>query len=233
MSLRCARLIECSLLTRIPHYIMRFKFISQSRGIASRLLWQPLPDFEYLNDPRNESEIESNIKARKGIGCIRTLKKLVEEHENASPEVKPALWAKLVSEGLKIPNRSDPRLSMYGESPAVVEAPGEQPTWSFEPKEFHVLAKNLDLLRTENLGNLTGHRSYYFIKELALLEQALIRYTVDVLMKKGFTLYSVPDLLHSALIEGCGMDTHSERTQVRRMMNPTFKNLPSEILLEV
>ena len=69
-------------------------------------------------------------------------------------------------------------------------------------------------LRTENLGNLTGHRSYYFVDALALLEQALVQYTVDRLTREGFLLYSVPDLLRRDLIEGCGMDTRGERAQV-------------------
>ena len=36
----------------------------------------------------------------------------------------------------------------------------------------------------------------------AKLEQALIRYTVDNLMGKGFELMSVPDLVHPAVVVG-------------------------------
>ena len=35
---------------------------------------------------------------------------------------------------------------------------------------------------------------------LAQLEQALIRYTVDRLEKHGFTLVSVPDLIHPDIV---------------------------------
>jgi hypothetical protein len=125
-------------------------------------------------------------------------------------------------------------LHAYGDTPHVVETPGEKPNWSFKPLEFHSIAKDLDLLRTENLGNLTGPRSYYLIKELAQLEQALIHFTVDALEKKGFILYSVPDLLHSRLIESCGMDTKSERTQVKALYC-TFKkyhNLNTSFFLQ-
>ena len=172
-------------------------------------------NFEFLKDPRNEEEINYNITARKSPGCIKTLQNLLANYEAASPELKPVLWEEVVKAGLKIPNVSDPRLVSYGEKPFVSKLVGEKPSGSFLPKEFQVIAKNLDLLRTENLGNLTGQRSYYFIKELAELEQALIHYTVDVLTKKGFILFSVPDLLYSKLIESCGMDTHGERTQVK------------------
>ena len=176
---------------------------------------KPTLDLDYLGNPENAEEIHRNIIARKGVGCIKSFTELYSSHNLASPEEKPALLRKLIAEGLKIPNKSDPRLASYGETPMVVEERGIKPRWSFTPQEFHEIAKDLDLLRTENLGNITGSRSYYFIKELVQLEQALIQFTVDTLMKKGFTLYSVPDLLHSKLIESCGMDTQGERTQVR------------------
>lgn len=176
---------------------------------------KPTLDLDYLGNPENAEEIHCNIVARKGVGCIKSFSELLKSYNMASPEEKPVLLDRLTEEGLKIPNQSDSRLASYGETPKVVEERGIKPRWSFTPREFHEIANNLDLLRTENLGNITGSRSYYFIKELVQLEQALIHFTVDTLMKKGFTLYSVPDLLHSKLIESCGMDTQGERTQVR------------------
>lgn len=49
---------------------------------------------------------------------------------------------------------------------------------------------------------------------MAELEQALIRYTTDVLLKEGFELISVPDILPAELIEGCGMQVNEKTTQV-------------------
>lgn len=172
---------------------------------------------DYLTDTKNYEDIENNIKSRKGTGSIQKFKELLSKIEKSKERNKEQieLQKELLAEALRIPNRSDPRLASYGENPHIVEAPGCKPSWSFKPLQFHVIANQLDLLRTENLGNITGSRSYYFIKGLAQLEQALIQYTVDNLEKRGFVLHSVPDLLHPSLIESCGMDTQSERTQVR------------------
>jgi len=179
-------------------------------------------DLDYLSDPSNETEIKTNIANRKGVGCIDSFKTLLNQYKTvSSPSEKSELWEKLLQEGLKIPNRSDPQILSYGEVPLVVKMCGSKPTWSFQPKQFHEITKPSGTLRTENLGLVTGHRSYYFIDQLALLEQALIRYTVDILMSKGFVLYSVPDLLDSKVIESCGMDTKGERTQVYRL-DPKF-----------
>ena len=52
------------------------------------------------------------------------------------------------------------------------------------------------------MGKITGPRTYYLIEGFAKLEQALIKYTVDNLIEKGFELMSVPDLVHPAVVVG-------------------------------
>lgn len=47
-----------------------------------------------------------------------------------------------------------------------------------------------------------------------LQELALIKYTTDFLGKEGFELISVPDILPAEVIEGCGMQTTAESSQV-------------------
>ena len=218
MALRCSNRFIIPLVSKTAQSSKLFDRVkastSQLRQNTSQS-WQPHLDLDYLSDPRNHETIENNIKSRKGTGCIKTFRELLLQYESSGSKEKAEIKSKLLDEALKIPNRSDPRLHLYGDTPHLVESPGEKPNWPFTPLEFHVIAKQLDMLRTENLGNLTGPRSYFFVKELAQLEQALIHFTVDALEKKGFTLYSVPDMLHSRLIESCGMDTKSERTQVK------------------
>jgi len=190
----------------------------------------PTIDIDYLSNPCNEIEIKTNIANRKGIGCIDSFKALLTQYKNVpSASEKSELWEKLIQEGLKIPNRSDPKILSYGETPHVVQTCGPKPTWPFRPKQLHEITKPSGTLRTENLGLVTGHRSYYFLKHLALLEQALIKYTVDILMSKGFVLYSVPDMLSSEVIEGCGMDTKGERTQVHHF-HPHWKVYLSNLI---
>ena len=47
-----------------------------------------------------------------------------------------------------------------------------------------------------------------------MCRQALIHWTVDTLVARGFSLMSVPDLLHPDIIQACGMSVEGERTQV-------------------
>jgi len=68
-----------------------------------------------------------------------------------------------------------------------------------------------------NLGFCSGDRTYYLTGVLAELEQALIQWTVDVLVDKGYNLISVPDILHPDIIERCGMNVSGERSQVYQL----------------
>nr|XP_053609595.1 serine--tRNA ligase, mitochondrial isoform X2 [Plodia interpunctella] len=53
-----------------------------------------------------------------------------------------------------------------------------------------------------------------FNKELAELEEALLKYTVSFLLKNQFNMLSVPDILPSNILKSCGMTVNSDRTQI-------------------
>ena len=76
---------------------------------------------------------------------------------------------------------------------------------SFKVKKFEDIARILSGARLTNLGLLCGERSYFLTGVLAELEQALIQWTVERLLMKGFNLLSVPDILPPAVIKACGM----------------------------
>lgn len=81
-------------------------------------------------------------------------------------------------------------------------------------KPFTDLATRHNWCRTENLGNFTGSRGYYFLGELVELEQAIIQLVVQKLLSRNFKLVTVPDILPAEAIENCGMPTRGTRSQV-------------------
>lgn len=176
----------------------------------------PELDLEYLCNVNNRDEINNNIKNRKGVGDIDKVLELKTEIDGMSDDnpLKPDFITKLQKEAQLIPNRSFPDLIKYGDQPKILNVCGNKPNFLFKPKEFSAIAKKMNLLRTENLGVFSGHRSYYLLGELAELEQALIHFSIDSLVKKDFNIISVPDVLPRIIIESCGMNTKGERTQV-------------------
>lgn len=101
----------------------------------------------------------------------------------------------------------------------VLKSFGKKPVFNFKPLPLNMLKKIRYCLKTDNLTNYCGDRSYYFFGPLAKIEHALVRYTLTKLIKKGFKLISVPDILPDELIKRCGMDTVGERNQVYTLDN--------------
>ncbi|XP_017775671.1 PREDICTED: serine--tRNA ligase, mitochondrial [Nicrophorus vespilloides] len=196
-----------------------FKFIrklSTQNQRSVKLSEFPDLNVEYLCNPKNLQSIAENINRRKGIGNVALVNELKQKLESSKPDTEEYLELKrsFYKELLQIPNFSHPAVINYGEDPVEVKRTGEERKFEFKPRQFHEITKRLNLARTEHLGNVSGTKSYYFLGELAELEQALIQYTLCNLVRNQFKLMSVPDLLDRRIIESCGMSTTGERTQV-------------------
>ncbi len=87
----------------------------------------------------------------------------------------------------------------------VVRAEGTKPEFSFAPKSHEELCAELDLLDTERATKVAGAKFYYLKHELALLEQAVMRFALDTLYAKGFTVMSVPNLVKADVLYGSGL----------------------------
>ncbi|XP_035893734.1 serine--tRNA ligase, mitochondrial [Anopheles stephensi] len=178
-------------------------------------------DREYLLNPANAPSIEANIQHRKGIGDIRRVQTIHQQlvAGTALPESeRTKLATELEAEMAKIPNRTHPLVLEYGNEPRVLKRFNEQHKRTDRKYfQFSDICKKMNLYRMENLGNFTGHRSYYLTDELAELEHALINYAVERLHRRNFQLITVPDLLPDRIIESCGMSVHGERNQVYKL----------------
>lgn len=177
---------------------------------------QPELDLDYLCNTDNRNEIKFNIDNRKGVGDIDKLLELhnqIKSLNTDSPQYEQ-IHKEFVAEAVKIPNRSHPDIREYGEKPKVIKVLGEYPKYDFKPRQFDFLTKRLHLARHDNLPNFTGHRSYFFMGQLADLESALIKLSLNRLITHGFKIISVPNILNRNVIEACGMVTRGERSQV-------------------
>ncbi|KRT83308.1 hypothetical protein AMK59_4405 [Oryctes borbonicus] len=193
---------------------------ARSTYLISSRLWHvqkyPELDFSYLCNPNNSEEIASNIKRRKGVGNVELIQQLKRDLDNlnTSDSKYQEVKKRFHDECNNIPNATHPYIVNYGNEPKILKHIGEEPQFKFKPKEFHEIAKRLNLIRTEQLGYLSGHRSYYLLGELAEFEHALIQYTLNNLIRKNFKVVTVSDILHREIIESCGLNTKGERTQV-------------------
>lgn len=177
-----------------------------------------LPDIDtvYYCDARNATEIKENIDLRKGVGDINRVLDIYSSLQNTPDgDGYHSLREDLYKELSKLPNRTHPAVQSYKDEPQLVhEINTKRNFGTYSPLQFSEITDRLNLMRTDKLGNTCGNKSYYYVAELAELEEALIKYTVLALLSRKFQLVSVPDILSSNVLKSCGMTINSDRTQV-------------------
>ena len=77
--------------------------------------------------------------------------------------------------------------------------------WGNPPKpgknHMDILLK-LGLIDPERAAKIAGHGFYFFKKELARLDYALMQFTIDFMTKRGYTLIEPPFMLHKKPYQG-------------------------------
>ncbi len=116
-----------------------------------------------------------------------------------------------------IPNMTHPEAPRGAGDDANVEvAKGKTPLpkFDFTPVDHVAIAEKLDLVDFEAGAKVTGHGFYFLKNEAVLLELALQRYALDVLMGEGFTPTITPDLARNEVLHGTGYIPRGPETQI-------------------
>jgi len=78
---------------------------------------------------------------------------------------------------------------------------GRPPHFDFEPKSHQELGEALGLLDFKNAAKSAGAGFVYLKNDIALLDLALQRFAIDVLMKRGFTFVEPPFMINKKAYE--------------------------------
>jgi seryl-tRNA synthetase len=81
---------------------------------------------------------------------------------------------------------------------------GKVPTFAFKPLDHITLGTKLGIVDFERGVKLAGSRSYVLKGDGARLEQAVLRFTYDLLIERGFTPLSIPVLVTEEAMTGTG-----------------------------
>jgi len=93
----------------------------------------------------------------------------------------------------------------FGESDAdnkIVCEVGKKPEFDFEIKDHVELGTALDLIDVDRAAKIAGARLYFLKNEAALLNFALIRFAINFLAKRGFTLMYTPFVANLQAMKG-------------------------------
>ena len=115
-----------------------------------------------------------------------------------------------------IPNLTHPDAPVGGEADAVEIRRGAtpQPRFAFTPQDHVELGAKLRLFDFDAGAKVAGHGFYFLVGDGVLLELALTRYCVELLMGRGFTVMTTPDLARDSILEGTGFMPRGPETQI-------------------
>lgn len=123
---------------------------------------------------------------------LEELKKLKEEEKILEDEFRK-IDEEFKIKILEIPNPPDPEVPLGKDDTQNVEYYrwGNIPNFNFTPKDHIQIGIDLDIIDFERASKISGTRTYFLKNEAVLLQNAIIRFTLDHLIEKGFqVLYS-------------------------------------------
>lgn len=91
--------------------------------------------------------------------------------------------------------------------------------FDFRPLDHVELMEKLDMVDFEAGARVAGHGFYFLKGDAVLLELALQRYAVGMLLAEGFTPMTTPDLARNDVLEGTGYIPRGPETQIYSIEN--------------
>jgi len=135
-------------------------------------------------------------KMREGDRIQEAIKEVEEEEER---------YQSLIREGLMhLPNLLHESVPFGKDENDNIEIRrwGEPPKFDFEPKGHVDIALNLGIIDEARAGKVSGAGFVYLKKELVLLDYAILRFAMNFLIKRGYSLVEPPFMIKRRPYEG-------------------------------
>ncbi len=183
------------------------KLVDEVLGLDEQ--WKKaLKEMEALKHKRNvvSEEINQAKKAKQEKVAVAKIKQMrdVAEEIKKQEDVVTTLVLKRNETLKKIGNILDHSVPIGKDDSEnkEIKKVGAIPKFTFPIKDHLELGLELDLLDLDTAAKNSGARFYYLKNEAVLLSQALQRFAIDRLLKKGYTLIQTPFMLNRAALEG-------------------------------
>lgn len=116
---------------------------------------------------------------------------------------------------LQLPNRTHPDVPKGAyEHSRVVKSWQPDTHSSRDERGDHVaIGEKLDLFEFQQASKMSGHGFVYLQNEAALLELALVQWTMHKLYHKGFVNVLPPEMVHPNIVRACGFQPRGTQSQ--------------------
>ena len=164
-----------------------------------------LAKVEELRKTRNE--IAAKMKGGKPSSDLISKGKKIKEELAKKEQKLNAFEEELAEKIAGVPNVIFDDVPLGGEEDSVeIKKWGENHETGVDHLDF---ATNRDWVDFERGAKVAGSKFYYLKGDLALLENALLQYGLKKVLEHGFTFMTVPDMVSSRVLTGCGFNPRS------------------------
>lgn len=118
-----------------------------------------------------------------------------------------------------IPNLTHPDVPIGLDHRVLFDGKTPVRKFDFKPLDHVTLGQKLDLIDFEAGARVAGHGFYFLRNEAVLLELALQRYALEILLADGFTPTITPDLARTDVLQGTGYIPRGPETQIYSIEN--------------
>ena len=164
----------------------------------------------------------TNAQSMKGKLDDSSRKQLIDEGKRLKDELSSRetelseLEKSLNAAAAHIPNMAHPDAPVGKEDKdnSEISRSGHPKKFSFPAKNHVELAESLDLIDFETGAKVSGAKFYFLKNQAVLLELALIRYAMDILIRHGFTPTITPDIAREEIAAGIGFTPRGRESNI-------------------
>ena len=176
-----------------------------------------MQEADALRSRRNEV-----AKQMKGKLDPETRAKLIEEGKelkNRIAEIEKTasdLDAQYLAAARTIPNYANPKAPIGKEDKdsTAIKFVGKPPVFDFKPLDHVQLGEKLDLIDFDTATEVSGPKFYYLKNQAVLLQMAIERYAIDIVLKHGFTPFITPDVAKEEILNGIGFNPRGAESNI-------------------
>ena len=176
-----------------------------------------LQEVEVLRAKRNENAAKMKGKIEQSL---RT--ELIEEGKRIKAELQEKeeklseLDALFMEKARTITNYASPKAPVGKEDKdsLAIKFVGEPRKFNFKAKDHVQLGEALDILDFDSGAKVAGQKFYYIKNKGVILQMALERYAMDIVLKHGFTPFITPDIAKEEILNGIGFNPRGEESNI-------------------
>jgi seryl-tRNA synthetase len=163
----------------------------------------------------NASKMKGKMDNETRQGLIaqgKELKVQIAEVEKELSEIEAEYFAL----GATIPNYANPSAPVGKEDKdnLAVKFFGEPTKFDFKPMDHVQLGEKLDLIDFDKGAKVSGAKSYYLKNKAVILQMAIERYAMDIVIKHGFTPFITPDVAKEDILKGIGFNPRGAESNI-------------------